>query len=145
MLSQAFLTSIRSRRNPIGNIDSGSDMNPDVANIIYETLTRAAAVINTVTDVGSLGSGNSNWSSWHDVTMQGDSDKLGSQADVDIYMIQVPRTSEKPVALGSDSSNSSFGHMVPQRFYSKVTYDEYTSEYRYLSMGMLCDYGTKEM
>ena len=46
-----------------------------------------------------------------------------------------PKTSEKSMALGSNSSESSFGHMVPQRLYAKVTYDEYTSEYRYLSTG----------
>ena len=67
--------------------------------------------------------------------MQGDSDKIGSQTDVEIYMIPVSRTSVKPMALGSDSSQSSFGDIAPWRFYAKVTYDEYTSEYRYLSTG----------
>ena len=60
---------------------------------------------------------------------------LGLQTDVDIYMVPVPRTSEKSMALHSDSSESSLDHMVPQRFYAKVTYDEYTSECRYLSTG----------
>ena len=67
MLSQALLTSIRSRRSSIDSINSGSDMNPDVVNIIDDTLTRAATVINTVADVGSLGSGSLNWSSCDDV------------------------------------------------------------------------------
>ena len=48
-------------------------------------------------------------------------------------MMQVPRNSEKSKVLGSDSSDSSLDHMVPWRFYSKVTYDEHTNEYRYLS------------
>ena len=52
-LSQAFLASIRSRRSVIGSIDSGSDMNPNVANIMDDTLTRAGTVINTVADVES--------------------------------------------------------------------------------------------
>ena len=68
-----------------------------------------------------------NWSSLDDVTMQGDSDKLGSQTDIDIYMVPVPRTSQESLALCSDSSESSFDHMVPQRFYAEVTHDEYTS------------------
>ena len=62
MLSQALLTSIRSKRSAIGSIDSGSDMNPNVVNIIDDTLTRARMVINTVDDVGSLGSSNLNQS-----------------------------------------------------------------------------------
>ena len=62
VLSQVLLASIRSRRSAIGSVDSGSHMNPDVVNIIDDTLTRAAVVINTVADVGSLGIGNSNWS-----------------------------------------------------------------------------------
>ena len=41
MLSQALFTSIRSRRSAIGSVDSGSDMNPNVANIIDDTLTKA--------------------------------------------------------------------------------------------------------
>ena len=58
MQSEALFTSIRSRRSAIGSVDSGSDMNPDVANVIDDTLTKAAKVINTVANVGSLGSGN---------------------------------------------------------------------------------------
>ena len=56
ILSQALLASIRSWRSAIGSIDSGSDMNPNIANIIDNTLTKAVMVINTVADVGSLGS-----------------------------------------------------------------------------------------
>ena len=37
--------------------------------------------------------------------------------------------------LSSDSSESSFDLVVLQRFYTEITYDEYTSEYRYLSTG----------
>ena len=58
MLSQALLTSIRSRWSAIGRIHCGSDMNPKVANIIDDTLAKAVMVINTVANVGSLGSGN---------------------------------------------------------------------------------------
>ena len=83
-LGQDLLSSIRSRRSAIGSVDSGSDMNPDVANIIDDTLTRAETMINTVNDVGTLESGNSNQLSQDDVTMQEDSDKLGSQPDIDI-------------------------------------------------------------
>ena len=50
-------------------------------------------------------------------------------------MVPVPRTSENSMPLGSNSSESSFGHMVPQTFYAEVTYGEYTSEYRYWSTG----------
>ena len=39
------------------------------------------------------------------------------------------------MALGSNSSECSFCYMVAQRFYAEITYDEYTSEYRYLSIG----------
>ena len=63
MLSQALLVSIRSRRSAIGSIDSGSDMNLDIANVIDDTLTRVVMVINTVSNGGSLGSSNSNQSS----------------------------------------------------------------------------------
>ena len=59
MLSQALLASIRLQRSVIGSIDSGSDMNPDIANIIDDTLTKAVMGINTVADVGFLGSNNS--------------------------------------------------------------------------------------
>ena len=38
----------------------------------------AVTVINTVADVGSLGSDISNRSSQDDITMQGDSNKIGS-------------------------------------------------------------------
>ena len=62
MLSQALFTSVRSRRSVIGSVDSGSDMNPDVVSVKDNTLTKAAMVINIVANVGSLGSGNSNWS-----------------------------------------------------------------------------------
>ena len=75
--------------------------------------------------------------------MQGDNDKLGSQTDIDIYMVSVPRTSEKSISLGSNNSESSFGHMVPYRFYAKVTYDEYTSEFRYLSTGGVVQFWDK--
>ena len=126
MLSQALFTSTRSRRSAIGSVDSGSDMNPDVANIIDNTLTKAVMVIYTVADVGSLGSGNSNRSSLDDITKQGDRDKIGSQTDTEIYKIPVSRTSEKPMVLGSNSSEFSFGHIAPQKFYAEVTYDEYT-------------------
>ena len=69
--------------------------------------------------------------------MQEDSDKLGSQPDIDIYIyiVQVPRNSEKSMVLGSNSSDSSLSHMVPQRFYAEETSDEHTNEYRYLSTG----------
>ena len=52
ILSQALLASIRSCRSAIGSIDSGSDMNPNIANVIDETLMQAAMVINTVADLG---------------------------------------------------------------------------------------------
>ena len=55
ILSQALLASIRLWRRAIGSIDSGSDMNPDVPNVIGDALTKAAMVINTVADMGSLG------------------------------------------------------------------------------------------
>ena len=61
-LSQDLLSSIKTRRSAIGSVDSGSDMNPEVANIINDTLTRTVTVINTV-DIGTLGSGNLNQSS----------------------------------------------------------------------------------
>ena len=70
VLSQALLSAIKSRRSAIGSVDSGSDMNPDVAHIINVTLTRAATAIKTVADVGTLGRDNSNSSSQDDVTMQ---------------------------------------------------------------------------
>ena len=111
-------------------------MNSSIVNIIDDTLTRAVMVINTVANVGLLGSSNSNQSPWDDVAIQGNSDKLGSQTDVDIYMVPVPKTSEK--------SESSFGHMVPQRFYAKVTYDEYTREYSIWVLVMLCNCGIRE-
>ena len=62
---------------------------------------------------------------------------MGSQIDVDIYMIPVLRISENSMALGSNSSESSFGHIAPQRFYADVKYDEYMSEHRYLSTGVV--------
>ena len=55
MLNQTLLASIRSRRSAIGSIDSGSDMNPNVANVIDDSFMRAWMVINTVADVESLG------------------------------------------------------------------------------------------
>ena len=55
ILSQALLTSIQSCRSSIGSIDSGSDMNPNIANVIDDTLTQAAMVINTVADAKSVG------------------------------------------------------------------------------------------
>ena len=51
MLSQALFASITSRRSAIGTVNSGSDMNPSVVDIIDDTLTKAAMVINTVADV----------------------------------------------------------------------------------------------
>ena len=54
VLSQDILSSIRSRRSAISSVDSGSDMNPDVANIINDTLTRAVTVMNTTANIGSL-------------------------------------------------------------------------------------------
>ena len=69
MLSQALLTFIRSR-SAIGSIDSGSDMNPDDANTIDDTLTTAVMVINIVVGVGLLGCSNFNWSLQDDVTTQ---------------------------------------------------------------------------
>ena len=56
ILSQALLASIRSHRTAIGSTDLGSDINPDVANVIDDMLMKAVMVINTVADVGSLGS-----------------------------------------------------------------------------------------
>ena len=130
ILSQDLLASIRAWRSAIGSIDSGSDMSPDIANVIDDTLTKAAMVINTVADVGSLGSEISNWSSQDDIAMQGDSDRIGSQTDADVYMIPVQRTSEKLTVLSSDSWDSSFDLIVPQRFYAEISYNGYTSEYR---------------
>ena len=37
------------------------------------------------------------------------------------------------MVIGNDSSASNFDHIAPQRFYAGITYDTYTSEYRYLS------------
>ena len=62
MLSQTLLSSIRSRRSAIGSVDSDSDMNLGVENIIDDTLTRAVTVINTCAGIRSLGGGNLNWS-----------------------------------------------------------------------------------
>ena len=50
-------------------------------------------------------------------------------------MIPVQGSSEKLIVLGSDSSESSFDLITPQRFYAEITCGEYTSEYRYLSPG----------
>ena len=61
--------------------------------------------------------------------------KIGSQRDVDVYMILVHSTSEKLTALSSNSSESSFDHAILWRFYAEISYDENTSEYRYLSSG----------
>ena len=91
ILSQVLLASIRSQRSAIGSVELGSDMTPDVANVIEHTLTKPVTVINTVADMGSLGSDFSNW--------------------------------------------SSLDHITLQRFYTEILYDEYTSEYRYLSTG----------
>ena len=60
---------------------------------------------------------------------------IGSQTDVDVYMIPVQSTSDKLTTLSSDSSESSFDHAIPQRFHAEISYDEYISEYRYLSTG----------
>ena len=59
-LNQALLPSIISWRSAIGSIDSGSDRNPNIANVIDDTLMKAAMVIDTVADVGSVGSDISN-------------------------------------------------------------------------------------
>ena len=135
ILSQAFLASIRSYRSAMCSIDLGLDMNPDIANVTDDTLTQAAMVINTVADVESLGSNVSNWSSWDDIATQGDSDKRGSQIDIDVYMIPVQSTSDKLTTLSINSLESSFHLTVLQRFYAKISYNEYTSEYRYLCSG----------
>ena len=50
-------------------------------------------------------------------------------------MIQVQMTSEKLTVLSSDSSESSFDLIAPQRFCTEISYDEYTSEYRFPSIG----------
>ena len=54
-MSQALLASIRSQRSAIDSIDVGSDMNPDVANVIDDMLMKVVMVINNVVDMGSLG------------------------------------------------------------------------------------------
>ena len=92
-------------------------------------------VINTVGDVGSLGSDFSNLSSLDNIVKQGDSDKIGSQTDIDVYMMPVQSTSDKLTALGSNGSESSFYLIILQRFYTEILYNEYTSEYGYLSTG----------
>ena len=48
-------------------------------------------------------------------------------------MIPVQSTSDKLIVLTSDSSESSFDPIIAQRFYAEISYDQYTSEYRYLS------------
>ena len=60
VLSEVLLASIRLHKIAIGSINSGSDMNPNMGNVIDHTLTKAVIVINTVADVGSLGSDISN-------------------------------------------------------------------------------------
>ena len=50
-------------------------------------------------------------------------------------MIPVQITSGKLTALSSDSSETSFNHAIPQRFHAEISYNEYSSEYRYLSTG----------
>ena len=67
-------------------------------NIIDDTLAKTEMIINTVADVGSLGSGNLNQPSQDDINMQGDSDKIGLQTDTDIYIIPVLRISEKSIS-----------------------------------------------
>ena len=63
ILSQVLLASIPSCRSVIGSIDSGSDMNLNVTNVIDDMLTQAAMVINTIADARALGSDFSNQSS----------------------------------------------------------------------------------
>ena len=48
-------------------------------------------------------------------------------------MIPVQSTSAKLTALSSDSSESSLNHAILQRFHAEISYDEFTSEYRFLS------------
>ena len=67
--------------------------------------------------------------------MQGDSNKIGSQTDIDVYMIPVQRTSEKFTVMSSNSSESRINLVDSQRFYAEISYDEYTSEFRHLSTG----------
>ena len=131
--SQALFASIRSHRSAIGSIDLGLDMNPDVANVIDDILMKAAMVINTVADVGSLGSDFLNWSTQDNIAIQGDSNKIVSQTDVDVNIIPVQSTSDKLTALSSDSSESSFDLLILQSLYAEILCDEYTSEFRYLN------------
>ena len=65
--------------------------------------------------------------------MQTDSSKIQSQTDIDVYLISVQMTSEKLTVLSSNCSEFSFDLIAPQIFYTEISYDEYTSEYRYLS------------
>ena len=50
------MASIRSHRSVIGSIDLGSDMNPNMENVLDDMLMQAAMVINVVADMRSLGS-----------------------------------------------------------------------------------------
>ena len=65
--------------------------------------------------------------------MQGNNNKIGSQTDVDVYMIPVQSTSDKLTGLSSDSSESSIDPIILQRFNAEILYYEYTSECRCLS------------
>ena len=60
ILSQALLASILSCRSAIGSIDSGSDMNYNIANVKDDTFIQAVTVMNTVADVRSVGNDFSN-------------------------------------------------------------------------------------
>ena len=77
-------------------------------------------VINTIADVRSLGSDFLNWSSWDDITTQEDSNKIGSQTDIDVFMIPVQSTSDKLTALSNNSLESRFDHAILQRFHSEI-------------------------
>ena len=69
-------------------------MNLNIANVIDDMLIQALMVINTVADVRSLGSDFMNSSSGDDTATQEDSNKIGPQTDVDVYMIPVQSTVE---------------------------------------------------
>ena len=48
-------------------------------------------------------------------------------------MIPVQSTSDKLTALKSDSLEPSFDPIILQRFFTKILYDEQTSDFRHLS------------
>ena len=128
---QALMASIRARRYFIGSTDLSSDMNPDLAAVIEDTLAQMAQALNNDEEPSVTHSDNKEY--FDETSVYEDSYTLEHWPDDTEYMVPSSKNTKLQWSTSeSDKSEFNMTQMILTWFYSEIMYDRDSDEFRYI-------------